>query len=421
VLLGATLVSREPLEWVCFVINATAQRRAEEQLRQAQKLEAVGQLAGGVAHEVNNMMAAVIGFGEFVLKRLGPEHPSTPDVTEMVRAANRAAGVTRQLLAFSRRQLMQREVLDLNVVVQELTSLLGRLLGADKQLVLSLAPAVAPVLADRGQLEQVLVNLALNARDAMRPGGTLRIATGETTLGPELARERGVAVRPGRYAEVTLIDDGSGMSEATRQRAFEPFFTTKTVGQGTGLGLSTVFGIVKQSGGYVWLDSALGRGTTVIVHLPVSRRAGGSGADLAAATPAAASGRETVLVVEDEGLVRHMVARALEEHGYTVLEAEHGRDALDVLAGAGSGVDVVLTDLVMPELNGNELAQRLREERPELPVLYMSGYTDADVVERGLLDAAAPFIQKPFTPDELALRIRELLDRGASRPAPPGA
>ncbi len=409
VLLGATVVSREPFEWVCFVINATAQRRAEEQLRRAQKLEAVGQLAGGVAHEVNNMMAVVIGFGDFVLKRLGPDHPSTADVSEMVRAANRAAGVTRQLLAFSRRQLMQPEVLDLNVVVDELKSLLERLLGADKQLWLALAPSVGPVLVDRGQLEQVIVNLALNARDAMRPGGAIAITTAEVTLGTEMARERGVAVRPGRYAQVSVTDDGSGMSEETRLRAFEPFFTTKPVGQGTGLGLSTVYGIVKQSGGYVWIDSELGRGTTVTVHLPVTRRGAASLGTAATADPATGSGQETVLVVEDEGLVRRMAARALEVHGYTVLEAEHGRDAQEVLTRNGK-VDVVVTDLVMPELNGNELGRWLREQRPELPVLYMSGYTDADVVERGLLDAAAPFIQKPFGPDELAQRVRELLD-----------
>jgi PAS domain S-box-containing protein len=414
VLLGATVVSRDPFEWVCFVIDATAQRRAEEQLRQAQKLEAVGQLAGGVAHEVNNMMAAVIGFGEFVQKRLGPNHPSTPDVDEMVRAANRAAGVTRQLLAFSRRQLMQPDVLDLSAVVQALQSLIGRLLGADRQLRLAAAPDVGPVLVDRGQLEQVIVNLALNARDAMRSGGTLTLATSEVLLGDDTVRERGVAVRPGRYAQLTVTDDGSGMDDETRRRAFEPFFTTKPVGQGTGLGLPTVYGIVKQSGGYVWIDSAPGRGTTVTVQLPVNRRAAAVGTPVS--STGAADGQETILIVEDEGLVRRMAARALEEHGYTVLEAEHGRDAQELLGRPDVRVDAVITDLVMPELNGNELGRWLRARYPELPVLYTSGYTDSDVLERGLLEASAPFLQKPFTPDALARHVREMLD--AARPHP---
>ncbi|HET7600261.1 MAG TPA: PAS domain S-box protein [Gemmatimonadales bacterium] len=413
VLLGATVVSREPLEWVCFVIDATAQRRAEDQLRQAQKLEAVGQLAGGVAHEVNNMMAAVIGFGEFVLNRLGLDHPATSDVNEMVRAANRAAGVTRQLLAFSRRQLMQPEVLDLNLVVQDLRSLLARLLGADKQLEVR-AAETGTVLVDRGQIEQVLVNLALNARDAMRPGGVLRISTAEVTLAADAAVDRGVVVRPGRYAQLSVADDGEGMSEEVRRRAFEPFFTTKPVGRGTGLGLSTVYGIVKQSAGYVWLDSTPGRGTTVTVQFPVT-----AGAEPVPPQPrdgpARARGREAVLVVEDEGLVRRMTARALQEHGYVVFEAEDGRDAQEVLAQPETRVDAVVTDLVMPELNGNELGRWLAAQHPELAVLYMSGYADHDVVARGLLDPAAPFIQKPFTPDELARRVRDLLD---SRVAP---
>jgi CheY-like chemotaxis protein len=298
--------------------------------------------------------------------------------------------------------------------VQALQSLIGRLLGADRQLRLAAAPDVGPVLVDRGQLEQVIVNLALNARDAMRSGGTLTLATSEVLLGDDTVRERGVAVRPGRYAQLTVTDDGSGMDDETRRRAFEPFFTTKPVGQGTGLGLSTVYGIVKQSGGYVWIDSAPGRGTTVTVQLPVNRRAAAVGTPVS--STGAADGQETILIVEDEGLVRRMAARALEEHGYTVLEAEHGRDAQELLGRPDVRVDAVITDLVMPELNGNELGRWLRARYPELPVLYTSGYTDSDVLERGLLEASAPFLQKPFTPDALARHVREMLD--AARPHP---
>jgi PAS domain S-box-containing protein len=392
-------------EWVGACTDVEDERRAADHLRQAQRIEAVGSLAGGLAHEVNNMMTAVIGFGGFVLKGLPEEHPNRADVGEMVKAATRAAGVTRQLLAFTRQQVLQPTVLDVNQVVSDLTRMLSGFLGADVELQVRLDPGTGRVRADRGQLEQVIINLTLNARHAMTSGGRLTLATASVTLDEGYARRHpGTAIQPGQYMVLSVTDTGTGMDPATRARAFEPFFTTKPVGQGTGLGLSTAYGIVKQSGGYIWLYSEPGHGTSVKLYLPqvpdpLSRPS--------RPVVAPRGQGETVLVVEDEEAVRTLARRTLEEAGYEVLEAATGREGLRLLLSAP--VDLVLCDVILPEMSGHELGRRMEVIRPDVPVLYMSGYPGLDVVERGLIAQDAPFIEKPFTAASLAQSVRGLL------------
>ena len=382
-------------------------QRSEERVRQAQKMDAVGKLAGGVAHEVNNMMTAVIGFADYALKQLPADHPVRPDIEEVIKAGTRAAAVTQQLLAFSRRQPHQPSLLSLQEVIPELSKLLERLLGAEHELRLEVPRDLPPVLADRNQLEQVLVNLALNARDAMEPGGRLVIAGSIVEIDDGTPPSSVVEIRTGRYVRIRVTDTGQGMSPEAREHAYAPFYTTKPLGQGTGLGLSTVYGIIKQSGGYVWIDSRLGEGTTITVDLPAVSEALPAPAERA---PGPSRGRETVLVVEDEPLVRRLARRALEEHGYTVLEAADGREAIAELASGEHPIGLVLSDLVMPRMSGRELGQEIARRYPGLPVLFMSGYTGEDVRSRGLLEGSAPFVQKPFTADALARRVRTMLD-----------
>jgi len=382
-------------------------QRSEERVRQAQKMDAVGKLAGGVAHEVNNMMTAVIGFAEYALKELPSDHVVRPDIEEVIKAGTRAAAVTQQLLAFSRRQPHQPSLLSLQQVIPELGKLLARLLGAEHELRIDVPADLPSVLADRNQLEQVLVNLALNARDAMNPGGRLTIEGSAVSIDEGTATTPVVEIRPGRYVRTRVTDSGHGMSAEAREHAFEPFYTTKPLGQGTGLGLSTVYGIIKQSGGYVWIDSRPGQGTTVTVDLPAVSEPVATRPER---TSSPIHGRETVLVVEDEPLVRRLARRALEEHGYTVLEASDGREALAKLANPEQSIGLVLSDLVMPRMSGRELGQEISRRFPGVPVLFMSGYTGEDVRRRGLLEGSAPFVQKPFTPEGLARRVRTLLD-----------
>jgi signal transduction histidine kinase len=391
--------------------------RTEERIREAQKMEAVGQLAGGVAHEVNNMMTVVLGFGEFALRRLrrAADREGTPvlegvrgDLDEIVKAGRRAARITEQLLAFSRRQPQRAVLLHLPQVVTELEKLLRRLAGAAVEIDVRIPDDLPPVRADRTQLEQVLINLVINARDAISDPGTITIAMETVELGDEFARRHGVTLtRRCRWIELTVTDTGSGMEDHTRSRAFEPFFTTKPTGQGTGLGLSTVYGIVKQSGGYVWLESEPGRGTTVRIQLP---EAEGRLEEEPGRPAASAQGGETILVVEDEPVVRLLARAALEDSGYKVLEAGDGTEALELLAATDGEVDLVLSDVVMPRMGGKALDQALRREQPGLPLLFMSGYPGQEVANRGLLDPAASFIQKPFSPEELVQRVRHLLD-----------
>jgi PAS domain S-box-containing protein len=396
--------------------DVTERKRVEEQLRQAERMQAAGRLAGGMAHEVNNMMTGVLGFSEFLLRSFPEDDPRRAEVHEIIRAGTRASDVTRQLLAFTRQQLLHPELLDLNLVVSGVEKMLRRSLGEDHVLSLKLTPDVGPIRADRGQLEQVLINLILNARDAMHDRGRVTIRTAPAILDEVYAQAHaGVGIPAGEYLCLSVTDTGVGMDPGIQARIFEPFFTTKPVGQGTGLGLSTVYGIVKQSDGFIWCYSEPGKGTTFKIYLPLA------GARLTATPPAELpaelrGGSETILVVEDEDVVRALACRGLREQGYTVLEAKHGREALEQVE-SNRTIDLVISDVVMPELGGRELGARLALLRPELPVLYMSGYTGDDVIQRGLLEPDVPFQQKPFTPEGLARKVREMLDGRAARGA----
>ena len=389
--------------------------RAEEQERRRQRIESIGNLAGGVAHEVNNMLAVMLGFSAMAIRQLPADHPAVADLGEVVRAGERAAQITQQLLTFSRQQPNQPTLLSLSGVVQELSKLLHQSVGLGHELVLDLPGDVPEVRADRTQVEQVVINLVLNARDATPAGGRIAITAGATELDADYrARHMDVTLQPGPYAMLAVTDTGRGMDRATIDRAFEPFYTTKAVGQGTGLGLSTVYGIVKQAGGYVWIYSEPGEGTTVKVYLPAVGTA-----EHAALRPAAADarGHERILVVEDEAMVRRMACHALEDHGYTVLEAADGQAALEVLTSARPPVDLILCDIAMPRLSGPLMGAALAEGLPQMPILFMSGYPRHEVIRRGLLSAEVPFIQKPFRAADVAAMVRSVLDAAAAAPS----
>ena len=402
---------------VCLsVVNIDERKRTEENLRRVERLQAIGRLAGGVAHEVNNMMTVVLGLSEFLLRDLPNGDRRHEDVSEISRAADRAANITRQLLAFSRQQVMQPRPLDISAVVQGTHGMLSRMLGPSHQMRLDLAPMISSVRADPNQLEQVLLNLVLNARDAMPAGGTITVETRSVMLDDDyMRRHAGVEIPHGAYNALIVSDTGHGMEAEIQHRIFEPFFTTKPLGEGTGLGLSTAYGIVKQSGGYIWVYSEPGLGTTFKVYLPAYHEA--APASPAADRTAPAGGTETLLVVEDEEMVRLLACRVLRERGYTVHEAAHGAEALELLSRTARLPDLVVSDVVMPTMGGRELGSHLRERAPDLPVLYMSGFTGDDVVRRGLLEPGVPFQQKPFHPDALAQQVRDLLD---ARKAPHG-
>ncbi|HEX2077498.1 MAG TPA: PAS domain S-box protein [Longimicrobium sp.] len=384
-----------------------ALRRSEQQLLQVQKMEAVGRLAGGVAHDFNNLLTAIRGNAELLLADLPRDSQSRDDVEEIRRAADRAAALTRQLLAFSRRQVLQPRQLDLNQSVREMERMLARLLGEDVELVTRLGQDLRPVRADPAQVEQVLMNLAVNARDAMPQGGVLVVCTENTELGEEMRAQYSYVV-PGEYVLLEVGDTGQGMDPRTLQMAFEPFFTTKPTGKGTGLGLSMVYGIVKQSGGYVWIESEAGRGTRVRVYLPVSRRAEPEEDDAPAPLPQA-RGRGTVLLVEDEETVRRVAERVLSRGGYTVLTAGEGAEAMALSRQHPGIIHVLVTDLVMPRMSGNDLAQRLMAERPGIRVLFISGYDRDAARTQGPLEPGTDFVQKPFSPEALLDAVARLL------------
>jgi PAS domain S-box-containing protein len=388
-----------------------ALHRSEEQLRQAQKMEAVGKLAGGVAHDFNNLLTVINGHTALSLRRLNPEDPLYHKLETINEAGERAASLTRQLLAFSRKQIMQPKVLDLNHVIFETNKMLQRLIGEDIDLLIGLTPDLGKVKADPGQIEQVLMNLSVNARDAMPKGGKVTIETHNVYIDEEYSR-RHLSVRPGRYVMLAVSDTGCGMDATTKERIFEPFFTTKETGKGTGLGLSTVYGIVKQSGGNVWVYSEVGRGTTFKVYLPCVDSPAEECrliSDAFQATP----GTETVLLVEDEEMVRNMTREILQESGYHVLEAKHGHEALLVAERHHGPIHLMLSDVVMPQMSGRELAEQLSPTRAEMKVLYMSGYTDDAIVHHGVLDEGMAFIEKPFTPNALTHKLREVLSTPA--------
>lgn len=393
----------------CFVRDVTEQRRAEEAIRSLQRLESVGQLAGGVAHEVNNQMTVVLGAADFILRRDDVPDPVRGDVEVMRDAAQRSAGITAQLLAFGRRQILRPEVVDLSVVVSEFQPVLRRTMGERYEVSYQLASQAVRVRADRRQLEQVLLNLALNAADAMPQGGRLEVRTGRAELtaqDPRLPLEP--TVRPGPYVEFAMTDEGIGMDETTLERMFEPFYTTKGTGKGTGLGLSTVYGIIRQSGGYIAAHSAPGRGTTFLIYLPLTGEVVSDPVE--SSTRRVAAGSETVLVVEDQPDVRLMAVRALQSEGYVVIEASDGQQALDLLKNGGPPVALVITDLALPRLDGLGLAREVSTLLPRIPVLFMTGYTSSESMRRSALLRGHPLLEKPFTADELARRVRSALD-----------
>ncbi|HYT04960.1 MAG TPA: response regulator [Gemmatimonadales bacterium] len=390
--------------------DVTERVQLEQQLRQAQKMEAVGRLAGGVAHDFNNILTAITGYADLLAEDLPPGDPRRQDAAEIRKAAERAAGLTRQLLAFSRQQVLQSRVLDPNALVSELEKMLHRLLGEDVRLATRLPPGVGHVKADPGQLEQVIMNLVVNSRDAMPNGGQLTIETANVELDEAYAREHYPA-RPGPYVMVAVSDTGTGMNDEVQAHLFEPFFTTKERGKGTGLGLATVYGIVQQSGGFIWVYSELGHGTTFKIYLPrVDEPTGATARETARETPVV-GGTETVLLAEDEAPVRAVARQVLERHGYTVLEAPSAEAALDVAERYSGTIHLLLTDVIMPGLSGRDLAVRLATLRPEARVIYMSGYTDDAITRHGVLEPGLAYVQKPFTPDIIARKVREVLDK----------
>lgn len=384
-----------------------ALRETEEELRQAQKMEAIGRLAGGIAHDFNNLLAIVLLHSDLLLKRLAPGDPARRRAEEIKSASHRAASLTRQLLAFSRRQVLQPKVINLNEAVANMSNMLRRLIGEDINLLTVLEPELGRVKADPGQVEQVIMNLAVNARDAMPGGGKLIIETKNVFLSEEYA-SRHASVTSGQYIRLTVSDTGHGMDKETQERIFEPFFTTKDLGKGTGLGLSTVYGIVKQSGGDIWVYSEQGIGTTFKVYLPLSEDAAVE--DKVNIKEPESRGTETVLLAEDEGMVRRVAREVLEMQGYRVLEARDVQEALAISATHDGLIHILLTDVVMPGMSGREIAAQILLSRSQMKVLYMSGYTDDAIVQHGVLDEGTSFIEKPFTSDALLCKLREVLD-----------
>jgi two-component system, cell cycle sensor histidine kinase and response regulator CckA len=392
--------------------DITQRKSVEAQLLQASKMEAVGRLAGGVAHDFNNLLTVILGSADLLLDTLGRDHPEREEAEEIRKAALRAADLTRQLLAFSRQQLLAPQVLDLNEVVATMDKILRRVIGEDIDLRTVPNRNLRAVRADPGQLEQVVMNLAVNARDAMPSGGKLTIETANVELDETYAREHAVVLRPGHYVMLAVSDTGIGMDVATRARIFEPFFTTKAKGKGTGLGLATVYGIVKQSGGHIWVYSEPGRGTTFKIYLPRVEDAAVPAAP-SPVPPVSVRGSETVLLVEDEEMVRKLVHKVLKANGYTVLLAAEGIDAERVAEQHAGPIHLLMTDVVLPGINGKQVAQLLTAARPKIRVLYLSGYTDDAIVHHGVLESGVAFLQKPFTPAVLGRKVREVLDSPA--------
>jgi two-component system, cell cycle sensor histidine kinase and response regulator CckA len=411
--IGRTLFdeSGSPIRAAGIGLDVTQRRALEEQYRQAQKMEAIGQLAGGIAHDFNNLLTVIDGYSVLIADEMGPEFRCRSDLNEIRRAAERATSLTKQLLAFSRRQILEPCVLDLRKSLMAMEPMLRRLIGEDVEVVVQAPPDVGHVRADPGQIEQVILNLALNARDAMPDGGTLRLEVADVLVDESSARQ-GVPTTPGHYVMLGVSDTGAGMDRATQARIFEPFFTTKQQGKGTGLGLATVYGIVKQSGGYIWVSSESGNGSTFRVYLPYVDDA----IEAPVTPPASGSlrGSETILVVEDEEGVRELARRALQRYGYRILIAPTPREALDITRTEPGTIHLLLCDVVLPQMSGSALTARIGQGRPDMRVLYMSGYTDDMIVHRGVLDEGTPFLRKPFTSEALARKVREVLGQGSS-------
>jgi signal transduction histidine kinase len=410
--LASTRSIGQPL-FTAYVRDLTERKRveaalqvSEERFRQAQKMEAIGRLAGGVAHDFNNLLVVILSYSDLLLRDAAPGSEAHEGLTEIHRAGERAAALTQQLLAFSRKQVLQPRLLDPNHLVAGMEKLLKRLIGEDIDLVTVLDSGVGRVKADPGQLEQVLLNLAVNARDAMPDGGKLTVETANVEIDQATARLQG-GVQAGRYVLVAVSDTGVGMDDGTRARIFEPFFTTKEQGKGTGLGLAMVYGIVQQSGGHLTVYSEPGHGTTFKIYLPLVDAP--AAAEAPAAEPALPRGRETVLVVEDEASVRGLVGQVLRGKGYTVLEASQGEEALAIVESHPGPIHMMLTDVVMPVMSGRQLADRVAQIRPGMRTLFASGYPDGAITRHGVLTEGTAFLQKPFTPDRLERKVREVL------------
>jgi|SRR5579859_3839767 len=396
--------------------DGTRRRQLEEQLRQAQKMEAVGMLAGGIAHDFNNLLTIINGYSQMLLGNLPEDDENRTSVEQIMKAGERAAELTRQLLTFSRRQVVRPKVLDLNAIVAGTAVMLRRLIGEHIELRIVEGPDLGKVHADPGQLEQVVLNLAVNSRDAMSGGGTLILETQNVELDEEYAASR-KTLKPGRYVMLAVTDSGSGMDAQTRSHLFEPFFTTKAQGHGTGLGLSTVFGIVKQSGGDIAVYSEPGQGTCVKIYFPAVNEVVTEDAAENRQSRVLA-GTETILIVEDEEAVRKLVRRTLEKQGYELLVAASGIEALDLLYQHKGRIHLLITDVIMPQMGGRQLAEKLKAELPDIQVLFISGYTETSIVRGGSLGKDEAFLQKPFTPLALARCVREILDRADGAPGP---
>jgi PAS domain S-box-containing protein len=403
--------TRDGLLTFATIVDITARKSMEAQLRQAQKMEVVGQLAGGIAHDFNNMLMAIAGYGELLQGSLAADDERRGYVDGIERAADRAATLTRQLLAFSRQQVMRPDIVDLNTVVVEVEPILRRLITEEIAVDLRLDPALPPVLADPNQLEQIIVNLAVNARDAMPGGGSLTIETRSEEIGPEYGPAHGADVPPGWYSVIAMVDTGDGMDAATRERIFEPFFTTKAPGKGTGLGLSTVYGIVKQSGGYVWVYSEPGLGSTFKIYLPQTTTTRQAAAAQSKTARRRRKRTGSILLVEDDSQVRELVETVLTTAGHTVLSAPGPEQALQLSAVHADKLDLLVTDVVMPGMSGPALVQRLRAAIGPFPVLFMSGYSGEAVARHGVLEPDTDLLEKPFTPAALLGRIGEILAR----------
>ena len=407
----------EGIVFELFAEDVSERRVLEQQLRQSQKMEAVGRLAGGIAHDFNNLLMVILGYSEFLLERLGAEPHLRGPAQEISSAAERASSLTRQLLAFSRKQMLAPRVVNLNDVATENIKMLTRMIGEDIDLVMVPAPNLWPIRADSGQIDQVIMNLAVNARDAMPSGGKLTIETSNVALDEEYARFH-APLRPGDYVMISISDTGVGMDTDTQSHIFEPFFTTKGP-KGTGLGLSTVYGIIKQSGGYIWVYSEVGKGTTFKIYLPRVASTGEAAAQVAAPPidyRKVEPGTETILLVEDEANLRYLARQYLEKQGYKVIEAADGAVAMQIAVAHEATIHLLLTDVIMPGMNGRELAQRIAEIRPNVKILYMSGYTENVIGHNGMLDTGVRLLQKPFNLRDLKSKVREVLD---ATPTPP--
>jgi two-component system cell cycle sensor histidine kinase/response regulator CckA len=393
--------------------DITERKQLEEQLYRSQKLEAIGRLSGGVAHDFNNLLGLMIGYSEALQDRIPPDDPYREAVDEIQNAGKRAAALTQQLLAFSRKQVLEPRILNLNTIIQDVEKMLRRLLGEDIEMQLVLAPDTCSVKADRSQIEQVILNLVVNARDAMPDGGKLIIETGNWELDRSTVLRHPYVI-PGPYAMLKVTDTGCGMDAALQSHIFEPFFTTKEKGKGTGLGLATAYGVIKQSGGYIWVDSEVGKGTTFRIYLPQVSAVAEAAPEVKAA-PKVASERRTILIVEDERSLRKLTRKTLSDAGHNVFEAGDASEALEVSRKTKDTIDLLLTDVIMPGMSGKKLADVLIAERPGIGVLYMSGYTDGEIATHGILDEGTAILRKPFTRDELMRRVEDALTALAAK------